>query len=556
MSAMSTPEGSPTHQSPGPPLPDGHISPLSLTHEHRSLSSTFREELDVLIQDQVKKGTNSSSLWALRQIADFLSHSSATLALPTSPSHLVTVTPINDLGSVEPGSMGKAERLQRCKLASTYRLLDLYGWACVAHGQLTLRISKEQDHFLVLPHGLSYSEATALSLVKVNILGETVEQGSTALGIDVEGFGLHSALYSARPDVRCLLHLHTPASVAVSAMKCGLLPLSHEALLAGEVAYYSYSGTMEETGDKVELQKSLGPTCKVLVLRNHGIVALGESVEEAFYILYHVQAACQIQVSAMCSAGGQKNLILLDRVSQRPCPTGTVGWAGSTFGPLHKSRLGEHEFEALMRTLDNLGYRTGYAYRFPLLLERARARREVEVAAAVTAFTLEGGSARRYLRPPTHAHKQRLEKTRWLNMPNSSRSQESPGHQRSTVRTWGREGLSGRGSGSAVKVESASQFVPLFTDPQEVLEIRKKIREQQRQETNWAGPQSHLLAGVLCNRGLSQVGQSTAQPHRKSREPREERIRFTASAYRTNTHVTQVEILEGHSQLQYSTISV
>ncbi|KAJ8380242.1 hypothetical protein SKAU_G00010200 [Synaphobranchus kaupii] len=286
-------------------------------------------------------------------------------------------------------------------------------------------------------------------------------------------------------------------------MKCGLLPLSHEALLVGEVAYLDYNGLMEDEEDRVELQKSLGPTCKVLVLRNHGIVALGESVEEAFYTVYHIQAACQIQVSALCCAGGEQNLILLDRTTQRPNPTGTVGWAGSTFGPLHKSRLGEHEFEALMRTMDNLGYRTGYAYRFPVLLERVRTRREVEVPATVTAFNFneEGGGARPLSRNPPHAQKQQQEKTRWLNTPNSylrvNQDQASPGHQRTT---WLKTEEVTQGSGTAIKIENPNQFVPLFTNPQEVLETRNKIREQNRQDMKTAGPQSQLLASVISDK--------------------------------------------------------
>ncbi|KAG9333059.1 hypothetical protein JZ751_013844 [Albula glossodonta] len=464
---------------------------------------------------------------------------------------MTMVTPINDLHGWEPASMVKGERLMRCKLASVYRLLDLYGWAQLSHTLLTvsamcsqsfqqqprlsarnggcededggnpilqpgpLRVSKEQEHFLVLPDGLSYGEATAASLVKVNVLGEVVEKGSTALGVDVSAFSLHSAIYSARPDVRCLLHLHTPATAAVSAMKCGLLPLSHEALLVGEVAYYDYNGVMEEEEERVELQKSLGPTCKVLVLRNHGIVALGESVEEAFYTVYHIQAACQIQVSALCCAGGEQNLIMLDRTTQKPNPTGTVGWAGSTFGPLHKSRLGEHEFEALMRTLDNLGYRTGYAYRFPVLLERARTRREVEVPATVTAFNFQdGGGGRAPSRQPPHAQKQQQEKTRWLNTPNTylrvSQDQASPGHQRTTGKSrspelcfcplWMKTEEVTQGSGTAIKIENPNQFVPLFTNPQEVLETRNKIREQNRQDMKTAGPQSQLLASVISDK--------------------------------------------------------
>ncbi|XP_072520438.1 beta-adducin isoform X2 [Salminus brasiliensis] len=510
MSSSPTPKGTPVQSSPV----DGECvmmeavqSPQESTPTSGSKkrvssilqSPSFREELDVLIQEQMKKGGSSSSLWALRQIADFMATYGSPAALPVSPSTVTMVTPINDLHGYEPGSMVKGERLMRCKLASVHRLLDLYGWAQLTTANLTMRISKEQEHFLVLPDGLAYGEVTASNLVKVNILGEVVERGSTTLGVDLSAFSLHSAIYSARPDVRCLLHLHTPATAAVSAMKCGLLPLSHEALLVGEVAYYDYNGLMEEEEDRVDLQKSLGPTCKVLVLRNHGIVALGESVEEAFYTIYHIQSACQIQVSALCCAGGEQNLILLDRTAHRPNPTGTVGWAGSTFGPMHKSRLGEHEFEALMRTLDNLGYRTGYAYRFPVLLERSRTRREVEVPATVTSFSFEEEGARTHPRLQPHSQKQQLEKTRWLNTPNTyqkvNQDQASPGHRT----TWLRTDEVTQSSGTAIKIENPNQFVPLFTNPQEVLETRNKIREQNRQDMKTAGPQSQLLASVITD---------------------------------------------------------
>ncbi|XP_051957448.1 beta-adducin-like [Xyrauchen texanus] len=461
-------------------------------------SPSFREELDVLIQEQMKKEGSSSSLWALRQIADFMATHGSPAALPITQSTVNMVTPINDLHGWEPSSMVKGERLMRCKLASVHRLVDLYGWAQLANTCLTMRVSKEQEHFLVLPVGLVCGEVTASSLVKVNILGEVVEKGSTILGVDILAFSLHSAIYSARPDVRCLLHLHTPATAAVSAMKCGLLPLSHEALLVGEVAYYDYNGVMEEEEDRVELQKSLGPTCKVLVLRNHGIVALGESVEEAFYTIYHIQTACQIQVAALCSAGGEQNLIMLDRNIHKPVATGTVGWAGSTFGPMHKSRLGEHEFEALMRTLDNLGYRTGYAYRFPVLLERSRTRREVEVPATVSSFSYNEDGVHHHPCLNPHAQRQQ-QKTRWLNTPNVyqkvNQDQASPGPRT----TWQRAEEMSQGSGRAIKIENPNQFVPLFTNPQEVLETRNKIREQNRQDMKTAGPQSQVLASVITD---------------------------------------------------------
>ncbi|XP_010210626.1 PREDICTED: beta-adducin, partial [Tinamus guttatus] len=210
--------------------------------------------------------------------------------------------------------LAKGERLMRCKVGSVYRLLDLYGWAQLSDTYVTLRVSKEQDHFLISPKGLSCSEVTASSLI--------------------------------------------------------------------------------------------------LVLRNHGVLALGDTVEEAFYKIFHLQAACEIQVSALSSAGGAENLIVLQRDKHRPHEAGSVRWAGSTFGPMQKSRLGEHEFEALMRMLDNLGYRTGYTYRYPFVQEKSKPKSDVLIPATVTAFVLAEEAAVAAA-PRQHAQRQQQEKMRW-----------------------------------------------------------------------------------------------------------------------------------------------
>lgn len=467
-------------------------------------SPSFREELESLIQEQMKKGNNSSNIWALRQIADFMA-STAPSVFPTCPVNLSMVAPINDLLFNESMPLAKGERLMRCKLASIYRLIDLYGWAQLSGTIASIRVNKEQDHFLINPRGVACNEVTASILVKVNILGEVVEVGSTIFEVETSDFSLHSAIYSARPDVKCIIQLHTAATTAVSAMKCGLLPISHDALLAGEVVYYGFNGDMEDEKDRIELQKCLGPTCKVLVLRNHGVVALGESVEEAFYKIFHLQEACEIQVSAVPSAGGPENLILLDRDKYRPHEVGTVGWAGSKFGPMQKSRLGEHEFEALMRMMDNLGYRTGYTYRHPFVQEKTRHKSDVEIPATVTAFVFEEeGVPISTLRQ--HAQKQQKEKTRWLNTPNTylrvnvAEDMSSPRNKTTWMKA---DEVVKPSSGMPIRIENPNQFVPLFTDPREVLETRNKIREQNRQDVKSAGPQSQLLASVITDKSRS-----------------------------------------------------
>ncbi|XP_068012662.1 beta-adducin [Melanerpes formicivorus] len=471
-------------------------------------SPSFREELESLIQEQMKKGNNSSHIWALRQIADFMATTSPA-ALPTSPMGLAAVTPINDLHGAEAPALAKGERLMRCKVGSIHRLLDLYGWAQLGHGAVTLRVSKEQEHFLVAPQGLACSEVTAASLIKVNVLGAVVEQGSTNFAPDARSFSLHAAIYAARPDARCIIRLHTPATAAVSAMRCGVLPISRAALLLGDVAYFDFRGEVEDEADRVELQKCLGPTCKILVLRNHGVLALGDTAEEAFYSIFHLQAACEIQVSALASAGGAENLIVLERSKQRPHEVGSVRWAGSTFGPMQKSRLGEHEFEALMRMLDNLGYRTGYTYRYPLVQERSKPKSDVLIPATVTAFVFEEEAAPvPALRQ--HAHKQQKEKTRWLNTPNTylrvsvAEEQQGSASSQKTKTTWLKADEVEKGSsGTPIRIENPNQFVPLYTDPQEVLEMRNKIREQNRQDVKSAGPQSQLLASVIAETSRS-----------------------------------------------------
>ncbi|XP_068131014.1 beta-adducin isoform X2 [Hyperolius riggenbachi] len=473
-------------------------------------SPSFREELECLIQEQMKKGNNSSNIWALRQIADFMA-STAPSVFPTCPVNSSMVAPINDLHCNESMPLAKGERLMRCKLASIYRLVDLYGWAQLSGTFASIRVNKEQDHFLISPRGVACNEVTASILVKVNILGEVVEVGSTIFEVESNDFSLHSAIYSARPDVKCIIQLHTAATTAVSAMKCGLLPISHEALLAGEVVYYDFNGDMEEEQDRIELQKCLGPTCKVLVLRNHGVVALGESVEEAFYKVFHLQAACEIQVSAVPSAGGPDNLILLDKEKYRPHEVGTVGWAGSKFGPMQKSRLGEHEFEALMRMMDNLGYRTGYSYRHPFVQEKTRHKSDVEIPATVTAFVFEDeGIPLSTLRQ--HAQKQQKEKTRWLNTPNTylrvNVAEDSVSSPRSKTTWLKADEVVKPSSGMPIRIENPNQFVPLFTDPREVLETRNKIREQNRQDVKSAGPQSQLLASVITDKSRSPSAES------------------------------------------------
>ncbi|XP_033956438.1 adducin 3 (gamma) b [Pseudochaenichthys georgianus] len=468
-------------------------------------SPVFKDELEGLIQDHVTKGTSTTGLLALRQIADLVMSSTLGGVGPlTSPISVGTVTPVNDLYGIESPSYVKGEKTSRCRLASLYRLVDLFSWARFTTSYITVRVSKEQDHVLISPRGLSFAEVTAANLVKVNIIGEVVDQGSTNLGIDVFGFAPHAAIYSMRPDVRCVIHIHTPATAAVSSMKCAILPISQEALLLGDVSCFGFHGSLDNKEEKVEFQKALGPTAKVLILRNHGLIALGETVEEAFHYMYHSQQACEIQVNAMGCSGGVDNLVLLDREKFKPLTQGAFA-AGLVMDNEVKWKVGEAEFESLMRMLDNLGYRTGYSYRNPIVREKPRSKNDVEIPATVSAAPQEDGELG--LRSPFKfmAQKQQRERTRWLNSPNSYLRVNIPEHSPSgdvsprTRTMWMKSSEPGNNFGTPIKIEDPNQFVPLNTNPTEVLDKRNRIKEQHRGDLMTSGPKSQLLAGIVVD---------------------------------------------------------
>ncbi|CAG0908228.1 unnamed protein product, partial [Cyprideis torosa] len=142
------------------------------------------------------------------------------------------------------------------------------------------RLSPDAEHFLINPFGLSYNEITASSLVKVDLKGAVIDPGTTNFGINLAGYTLHSAIHGVRPDIRCIVHIHTPSVVAISSVKQGLLPVSQEACLLGDVTYHQYQGLVVDADEKQAIAKDLGLSSKVMLLRNHGAVCGGETVEE------------------------------------------------------------------------------------------------------------------------------------------------------------------------------------------------------------------------------------------------------------------------------------
>jgi ribulose-5-phosphate 4-epimerase/fuculose-1-phosphate aldolase len=189
----------------------------------------------------------------------------------------------------------------RVDLAACYRLVAMYGWTDLIFTHISARVPGPEHHFLINPYGLMFDEITATSLVKVDRNCNKVID--SPFPVNPAGFVIHSAVHEAREDIQCVMHVHTRAGVAVSAQKCGVLPISQQStFVLASLAYHDYEGVAFRDDEKPRLQADLGDR-NFLMLRNHGLLTVGRTIADAFLSMYIFESACQIQVSAQ--AGGE-----------------------------------------------------------------------------------------------------------------------------------------------------------------------------------------------------------------------------------------------------------
>ena len=203
------------------------------------------------------------------------------------------------------GRVGAEEWKIRVDLAAAYRLIAYFGWDDLIFTHLSARIPGPEHHFLLNPYNLMFEEVTASSLVKVDTSGVPV--GPSPFITNPAGFTIHSAIHMARPDAQAVIHLHTPHGQAVSAHGEGLLPLTQTAMLVREdVAYHDYEGVAVDLDERERIVADLGDKGAML-LRNHGTLAVGETVGEAFLKIYFLERACQAQILALSAGEGNLN---------------------------------------------------------------------------------------------------------------------------------------------------------------------------------------------------------------------------------------------------------
>lgn len=465
-------------------------------------SKLFREELENLIIAERQRGHNVDSLRTLEKLSELISPESQSMPgpmiFPSVSNATHAMIPISDLRGPDAVKYSLQERVFRNKLASLYRLIDLFQWSQGIYNHTTFRLNQE-GHFLVNPFGLLYHEITASSLIKVDLQGDMLDQGSTALGINQAGVVLHTTVHKARPDIRCVIHLHTPIVVAVTAMKCGLLPLSQDAIMVGPVSYHDFQGILSDEAEKESLIKDLGPVNKVMILRNHGFVVCGSSLEEAFQTMHRLVSACEIQIRA--TRAGVENLIVPSEEAQKRMFESTKDISSSTEKGKNgiKWKVGELEWEAWMRVLDNAGFRTGHIYRQPVYRSKApTAQSDVEVPPSATAYGLLEETDEADLAQRIAQIKRDQERVRWLNSPNSYlrvEFEETGTSEPKKLTKWVQDDSSAVNA-TTIKIASPHQFSPLSVNTKEFKDKQKAIKENRRAENITAGPQSKVLDGV------------------------------------------------------------
>ena len=241
--------------------------------------------------------------------------------------------------------VSKEEWQYRVDLAAAYQLAAIYKWTDLIYTHFSARVPGTDD-FLINPYGMMFDEITASNLVKIDEHGKILDD-PLDMGVNEAGFVIHSCMHKARPEINCVIHTHTRAGVAVSAMKCGLLPISQHAMrVQPEVTYHDYEGVALYKEEQARMARDLGKTARAMILRNHGLLALGATVREAFEVMYYLDCACQIQIDAC--AGGMDNVL---QMSQRAGDT-----ASQQFNRPNRPAQ-QKDWPALLRMLERRGVR-------------------------------------------------------------------------------------------------------------------------------------------------------------------------------------------------------
>jgi ribulose-5-phosphate 4-epimerase/fuculose-1-phosphate aldolase len=229
----------------------------------------------------------------------------------------------------------------RVNLAACYRLMAEFGMVEMVANHISVRVPGTHNEFLINPYGMLYEEMTASSMIRIDLEGNVLFN-ATDYGVNQAGYVIHSAVHAARHDVDCIIHTHTLAGMAVSAMKGGVLPIAQSSMRFTDIAYHDYEGVALRLDERERLVQNLG-TREAMVLRNHGLLTVAASIPECFNAHYRLERACQLQVMALSC----------NTELQLP-PDEVVKYTNHQMLPGTRRRFGLLEWPALLRKLDRI----------------------------------------------------------------------------------------------------------------------------------------------------------------------------------------------------------
>lgn len=231
----------------------------------------------------------------------------------------------------------------RVDLAATCRLIDRFGWTDLLATHVSLRVPGRHDRYLINPLGLLYGEVTASSLLEVDLEGRVVAGDGD---INPAGIVIHGAIHGAVPEAEAVIHLHSREGVAVSCQAGGLLPLTQMALMVlGQVAYHDFQGVVLDHAERSSLLAAMGDKT-LLILRNHGTLAVGQTMAEAFARIWRLERACRFQLAAQ-SAGAPLQELPPAVIARTLAQAEDIYGRQASFFP-----GGRREWAALRRQLD------------------------------------------------------------------------------------------------------------------------------------------------------------------------------------------------------------
>jgi ribulose-5-phosphate 4-epimerase/fuculose-1-phosphate aldolase len=236
--------------------------------------------------------------------------------------------------------VSEAEWNARVNLAAAYRLIAHFGMSDLVYNHITCHVPDAEGEFLINPYGMMYEEINASCLIKTNLAGDILFNPNPTYGINPAGYVIHSAIHGARPDADCVIHTHTRAGMAVSALECGLLPIAQTNMRFGKIAYHDYEGVAVDLDERERLVADLG-SADVMILRNHGLLTTGPSVAEAFNTMYWLENACKTQLDALAC-----------NTALRLPPQHVIEKTAHLYQPNVRRPYGIMEWPAMLRLLD------------------------------------------------------------------------------------------------------------------------------------------------------------------------------------------------------------